>query len=199
MAAYQAPPSLGFSRQGHWSGLPFPSPMCESEKWKWSCSVVSDSSPPLGLQPTRLLHPWYFPGKSTAWMQNPALPRVSSAALGTFLLLSVPQFPHLGDGLNSSIHFIRLLWWSQESMHLTHAAWYLMCDKHRTRGWYWCFHPPRHTEKGLELVGMADSGRVGIQPTGSLTSKSTFLTTSRGFHSKCHLWRIDIEILQGAC
>ena len=25
-AAYQAPPSLGFSRQGHWSGLPFPSP-----------------------------------------------------------------------------------------------------------------------------------------------------------------------------
>ena len=42
-AAYQAPPSLGFSRQEHWSGLPFPSPMCESEKWKWSRSVVSDS------------------------------------------------------------------------------------------------------------------------------------------------------------
>ena len=31
-AAYQAPPSLGFSRQEHWSGLPFPSPMHESEK-----------------------------------------------------------------------------------------------------------------------------------------------------------------------
>ena len=30
--AYQAPPSLGFSRQEHWSGLPFPSPMHESEK-----------------------------------------------------------------------------------------------------------------------------------------------------------------------
>ena len=42
MAAHQAPPSLGFSRQGHWSGLPFPSPMHESEKWKWSRSVVSD-------------------------------------------------------------------------------------------------------------------------------------------------------------
>ena len=41
-AAHQAPPSLGFSRQ-HWSGLPFPSPMHESEKWKWSRSVVSDS------------------------------------------------------------------------------------------------------------------------------------------------------------
>ena len=30
--AHQAPPSLGFSRQEHWSGLPFPSPMHESEK-----------------------------------------------------------------------------------------------------------------------------------------------------------------------
>ena len=29
-AAHQAPPSLGFSRQEHWSGLPFPSPMHES-------------------------------------------------------------------------------------------------------------------------------------------------------------------------
>ena len=63
MAAHQAPPSLGFSRQEHWSGLPFPSPMHESEKW--SRSVVSDSSRPHGLQPTRLLHPWDFPGKST--------------------------------------------------------------------------------------------------------------------------------------
>ena len=25
-AAYQAPPSMGFSRQEYWSGLPFPSP-----------------------------------------------------------------------------------------------------------------------------------------------------------------------------
>ena len=32
MAAHHAPPSLGFSRQEHWSGLPFPSPMQESEK-----------------------------------------------------------------------------------------------------------------------------------------------------------------------
>ena len=59
------PPSLGFSRQEHWSGLPFPSPMHENEKWKWSCSVMSNSSWPHGLQPTRLLHPWDFPGKST--------------------------------------------------------------------------------------------------------------------------------------
>ena len=42
-AAHQAPLSLGFSRQEHWSRLPFPSPMHESEKGKWSRSVVSDS------------------------------------------------------------------------------------------------------------------------------------------------------------
>ena len=27
-----SPPALGFSRQEHWSGLPFPSPVHESEK-----------------------------------------------------------------------------------------------------------------------------------------------------------------------
>ena len=37
----------------------------ESEKWKWSRLVVSDSWRPHGPQPTRLLRPWDFPGKST--------------------------------------------------------------------------------------------------------------------------------------
>ena len=45
MAAYQAPPSLGFSRQEHWSGLPFPSPVMkvrsESEVAQ-SCPTLSD-------------------------------------------------------------------------------------------------------------------------------------------------------------
>ena len=31
-APYQAPPSMGFSKQEYWSGLPFPSPMHESGK-----------------------------------------------------------------------------------------------------------------------------------------------------------------------
>ena len=57
MAAHQASPSLGFSRQAHWRGLPFLSPMHESEKWKWSRSVVSNPQGPHGLQPTRLLSP----------------------------------------------------------------------------------------------------------------------------------------------
>ena len=43
MAAHQAPPSLGFSRQEHWSGLPFPSPMHEIENE----SEVAQSCPTL--------------------------------------------------------------------------------------------------------------------------------------------------------
>ena len=38
-AAHQAPPSLGFSRREHWSGLPFPSPM--HEKWKVKVKSLS--------------------------------------------------------------------------------------------------------------------------------------------------------------
>ena len=34
-------------------------------KWKWSCSVVSDSLRSHGPWPARLLHPWDSPGKST--------------------------------------------------------------------------------------------------------------------------------------
>ena len=64
-AAHQALLSLGFFRQEHWSGLSFPSPMHESEKWKRSRSVGSDSQGPHGLQPTRFLRPWDLPGKST--------------------------------------------------------------------------------------------------------------------------------------
>ena len=44
-AAHQAPPSLGFSRQEHWSGLPFPSPMQERESESevaQSCPTLSD-------------------------------------------------------------------------------------------------------------------------------------------------------------
>jgi len=43
MAAHQVPPSLGFSRQEHWSGLPFPSPMHEVK----SESEVGQSCPTL--------------------------------------------------------------------------------------------------------------------------------------------------------
>ena len=40
-AAYQAPPSMGFSRQEYWSGLPLPSPNCTTlvfTKWTFLCN-----------------------------------------------------------------------------------------------------------------------------------------------------------------
>ena len=42
-AAHQAPLSLGFSRQGHWSGLPFPSPKAHFCKCQLAC-LLSDCS-----------------------------------------------------------------------------------------------------------------------------------------------------------
>ena len=56
-------PIPGFSRQEHWSGLHFLL-QCMKVKVKVKSLVVSDPQRPHGLQPTRLLHPWDFPGKS---------------------------------------------------------------------------------------------------------------------------------------
>ena len=65
------PESLGFSRQEHWSGLPFSSPQ-ESEKWKWSHWVVSDPQQPRGLQPTRLPRPWILQARALEWVPSPS-------------------------------------------------------------------------------------------------------------------------------
>ena len=62
MAAHQAPPSLGFSRQEHWSGLPFPSPMHENGKWKWKVKVKLLSHVQL------LVTPW-----TTAYQAPPSM------------------------------------------------------------------------------------------------------------------------------
>ena len=52
-------PGILQARTLEWVAISF------SNAWKWSRSVVPDSSRPHGLQPTRLLRPWDFPGKST--------------------------------------------------------------------------------------------------------------------------------------
>ena len=46
--AYQAPPSMGFSRQEYWSGLPFPSPgdLPDPEFKPGSPALQADSLPP---------------------------------------------------------------------------------------------------------------------------------------------------------
>ena len=54
-------PGILQARTLEWVAIPF----SNAWKWKWSRSVMSDSSWPYGLQPTRLLCPWDFPGKST--------------------------------------------------------------------------------------------------------------------------------------
>ena len=118
MAAYQAPPSLGFSRQEHWSGLPFPSPMHESEKWKWSHSVVSHSSWPHGLHPSRLLRPWDFPGKRTGvgrhcLLHFQSLPSYYSDTLSScylFLNFIEIQLWHMNSSGSSCFHSILYLW-----------------------------------------------------------------------------------------
>ena len=45
--AYQPPPSMGFSRQEYWSGLPFPSPgdLPDSGTKPWSPSLQADALP----------------------------------------------------------------------------------------------------------------------------------------------------------
>ena len=79
MAAHQAPPSLGFSRQEHWSGLPFPSPMHESESEVAQLTVAYQAPPSMefsrqeswsGLpfpSPGDLPNPGFEPGSSTLW------------------------------------------------------------------------------------------------------------------------------------
>ena len=89
-AAHQAAPSMGFSRQEYWSGVlqvlvnlkvwisgAIPGTRVARRVtvlseciWCYCCccyvaSVTSNSVRPHGLQPTRLLRPWDFPGRST--------------------------------------------------------------------------------------------------------------------------------------
>ena len=106
MVAHQAPPSLGFSRQEHWSALPFPSPMHESEKWKWSRSVASDSLQPHGLQHARspiLHHLPKFAQTHVHW--------VSDAIQPSHPLLSITPLPSIFSSIavfsNESVIHIR--------------------------------------------------------------------------------------------
>ena len=57
-------PGILLARTLEWVAISFSNAL----KWKVKSErklLMSDSSRPHGLQPTRLLHPWDFPGKST--------------------------------------------------------------------------------------------------------------------------------------
>ena len=101
-AAHQAPPSLGFSRQEHCRGLPFPSPMHESEKWKWSRSVMSDSCGPMDCS---------LPGSTLKlWLEIPwAKPKVPTPEL------------YLQGSEDSPVHWERSKQWGWKINSLRHA------------------------------------------------------------------------------
>ena len=92
------------------SGLPFPSRMHESEKRKWSRSVVSDSLRPHRLQPTRLLCLWDFPGKSTGVGCHCLLARTSNTMLSKCLEWT-SLFLILGEMLSVFHHWEWCLLW----------------------------------------------------------------------------------------
>ena len=85
--------------------------MHESENWKWSRSVVSDSYRPHGLQPTSLLHPWDFAWYSLiplglenmATKNVPILLALLSLSLNLSALKAPTAFPH-----KENIHCLHL-------------------------------------------------------------------------------------------
>ena len=125
MAAHQTLLSLGFSRQEHWSGLPLPSPMQESEKWKWSRSVVSNSSRPMdcslpgssihGIFQARVLewvatHTWcQFPGDQP-WISK-AIHHYVGIAVEILMLprLWLPSIYVLGEQMQEWNNWLRQL------------------------------------------------------------------------------------------
>ena len=70
--AHQAPPSLGFSRQEHWSGLPFPSPAPPGSQ-AWSRGQAKDAAL-LSSHDADLLEPTEWPQGSQAscgvWIED---------------------------------------------------------------------------------------------------------------------------------
>ena len=92
MAAHQASPSLGFSRQEHWSGLPFPSPMHES--------VVTQSCPTLPDPMDRSL-----PGSSVHGIFQARV--LESGAIGTLVYLDIIFFsPASSDNITTKPFYL---------------------------------------------------------------------------------------------
>ena len=74
--------------------------MHEREKWKWIRSVGSNPQRPHGLQPSRFLRLWDFPGKSTGVGCHCLLRAIS---LSTFKTLFAPWTSNqCKDSINSS-------------------------------------------------------------------------------------------------
>ena len=81
----------GFFKQEHWSGLPFPSPMHESEKWKWNHSV---SHIQLFTTPWTAAHqapPSIGVSRQEYWSGVPhTVPQIHSPAFWSWMRIQVP-------------------------------------------------------------------------------------------------------------
>ena len=102
MAVYQAPLSLGFSRQEHWSGLPFPSPMkvkSESEVAQ-SCLTLCDPTDYAvrGILQSRILEWVAFPfSRGSSQTRNQT--QVSCIAGGFFTSWATREAQEYWSGL----------------------------------------------------------------------------------------------------
>ena len=103
--------------------------MHESEKWKGSRSVVSDSSWPHERQPTRLHNPWDFPGKSTGVGCHCLLTERWANPTGMLVLKLLSHgIRHLTLLYNPKIYFTH-----------AHGKWLTIFLQHLIFGKFWLF------------------------------------------------------------
>ena len=116
-AAHQAPPSLGFSRQEHWSGLPFPSPMNESEKWKVKVKSLSR----VGLLATPWTAAYQTPpsmgfSRQEYWSGLP-LPSLGDCKSGTLSIYNNDPSKSLPESFKSAASILG--WWNPLKLSLS--------------------------------------------------------------------------------
>ena len=123
-AAHQAPPSLGFPRQEHWSGLPFPSPMHETEsEVVQSCPTLHDpmdcSLPGLsahGIFQARVLE-W----GAIAFSVGQLTTKKCQQNLGSYVLLQHTPLVWCTENCLLNLHNVKILiikillvkWWTE--------------------------------------------------------------------------------------
>ena len=100
-AAHQAPLCLGFSRQEHWSGLPFPSPMHESENESEVAQSCPTSSDPMDCN---------LPGSSIHGSFQARVLEWGAIAFSTQVALGVKNMPASTEGIRD---VCLILWWGR--------------------------------------------------------------------------------------
>ena len=126
-------PGILQARTQEWVALSFSNAW--KEKWKWSCSIVSNPQQPHGLQPTRLLRPWDFPGRST-WvgchrlLTEPPQSSANTVNIG----LTTYYHHHLMCPFLLSAYYV-LKYRDQYWMKMNPVTWVFVRDTERRR---WC-------------------------------------------------------------